>query len=162
MTVQAEHLGIGAPPGRRRSPGLILVMLTFIYVLNFLERQLLAILAKPIQDELQISDGRLGLVGGLYFATGRPLPTRRSRRQEAAAGRARQMPWRIPAICETSRVRNLQEASYGPPHPPCRRNCRADGPIDQTTYASANDFSDQPGPPAARSSRANVPPHSRH
>lgn len=68
MTVQAEHLGIGAAPGRRRSPGLILVTLTFVYVLNFLDRQLLAILAKPIQDELQISDGQLGLLGGLYFA----------------------------------------------------------------------------------------------
>lgn len=68
MTVQAEHLGIGAPPGRRRSPGLILITLTFVYVLNFLDRQLLAILAKPIQDELQITDGQLGLLGGLYFA----------------------------------------------------------------------------------------------
>ena len=28
-------------------------MLCFVYVLNFLDRQLLSILAKPIQDELQ-------------------------------------------------------------------------------------------------------------
>lgn len=42
--------------------------LWFIYVLNFLDRQLLSILAKPIQDTLQISDGQLGLLGGLYFA----------------------------------------------------------------------------------------------
>lgn len=42
--------------------------LTFVYILNFLDRQLLGILAKPIQDSLHISDGQLGLIGGLYFA----------------------------------------------------------------------------------------------
>uniref|UniRef100_B0T1V9 Major facilitator superfamily MFS_1 n=1 Tax=Caulobacter sp. (strain K31) TaxID=366602 RepID=B0T1V9_CAUSK len=42
--------------------------LWFIYVLNFLDRQLLSILAKPIQDTLHITDGQLGLLGGLYFA----------------------------------------------------------------------------------------------
>jgi predicted MFS family arabinose efflux permease len=39
-----------------------------VYVLNFLDRQLLSILAKPIQDSLHVSDGQLGLIGGLYFA----------------------------------------------------------------------------------------------
>ncbi|GAA4010771.1 MFS transporter [Sphingomonas humi] len=68
MAVQAEQFGNGMTGARRRSPGLILTSLTFVYVLNFLDRQLLAILAKPIQDELQISDGQLGLLGGLYFA----------------------------------------------------------------------------------------------
>lgn len=43
-------------------------VLWFIYVLNFLDRQLLSILAKPIQDSLNITDGQLGLLGGLYFA----------------------------------------------------------------------------------------------
>jgi len=43
-------------------------MLCFVYVLNFLDRQLLSILAKPIQDSLRVSDGQLGLIGGLYFA----------------------------------------------------------------------------------------------
>lgn len=43
-------------------------VLCFIYVLNFLDRQLLAILAKPIQDSLHVTDGQLGLIGGLYFA----------------------------------------------------------------------------------------------
>ena len=46
----------------------LLATLTFIYVLNFLDRQLLGILAKPIQDSLGITDGQLGLIGGLYFA----------------------------------------------------------------------------------------------
>jgi len=42
--------------------------LCFVYVLNFLDRQLLAILAKPIEDSLHLSDGQMGLLGGLYFA----------------------------------------------------------------------------------------------
>jgi sugar phosphate permease len=43
-------------------------MLWFVYVLNFLDRQLMSILAKPIQDSLHVSDSQLGLIGGLYFA----------------------------------------------------------------------------------------------
>ncbi len=46
----------------------VLIILCSIYVLNFLDRQLLSILAKPIQDSLHLSDGQLGRVGGLYFA----------------------------------------------------------------------------------------------
>ena len=42
--------------------------LWFNNVLNFQDRQLLSILAKPIQDTLHITDGQLGLLGGLYFA----------------------------------------------------------------------------------------------
>jgi MFS family permease len=47
---------------------LALVMLCLVYVLNFLDRQLLSILSKPIQDDLKLTDGELGLLGGLYFA----------------------------------------------------------------------------------------------
>ncbi|RYE04317.1 MAG: MFS transporter [Sphingomonadales bacterium] len=46
----------------------VLVTLTVVYVINFLDRQLLGFLAKPIKDSLQISDGQLGLIGGFYFA----------------------------------------------------------------------------------------------
>lgn len=45
-----------------------LVTLCVVYVLNFLDRQLLSILSKPIQDDLHLTDGQLGLIGGLYFA----------------------------------------------------------------------------------------------
>ncbi len=43
-------------------------MLCFVYVLNFLDRQLVSILAKPIQDSLQITDSQLGRITGFYFA----------------------------------------------------------------------------------------------
>jgi predicted MFS family arabinose efflux permease len=54
-----------APAARAWS---VLVILCFVYVINFLDRQLLSILAKPIQDELGVTDGQLGLISGLYFA----------------------------------------------------------------------------------------------
>lgn len=46
----------------------VLSALCFVYVLNFLDRSLVSILAKPIQDSLHITDGQLGLLGGLFFA----------------------------------------------------------------------------------------------
>jgi predicted MFS family arabinose efflux permease len=46
----------------------VLAILGFVYVLNFLDRQLLSILAKPIQDDLHVTDGQIGLISGLYFA----------------------------------------------------------------------------------------------
>jgi predicted MFS family arabinose efflux permease len=52
-------------PARAR---IVLYTLSAIYVLNFLDRSLLGILAKPIEDSLHISDGQLGLIAGLYFA----------------------------------------------------------------------------------------------
>jgi len=56
-----------APAEDARSWG-VLAVLCFVYALNFLDRQLLSILAKPIQDSLHVTDGQLGLIGGLYFA----------------------------------------------------------------------------------------------
>lgn len=57
-------------PGSRegRYALIVLALLCWVYVLNFLDRQLLSILAKPIQDDLGLSDGQLGRLGGLYFA----------------------------------------------------------------------------------------------
>ncbi|MET0308710.1 MAG: MFS transporter [Sphingomonas sp.] len=57
----------GKPAAPPRS-GLILGMLCFVYVLNFLDRQLISILAKPIQDGLHVTDSQLGKITGLYFA----------------------------------------------------------------------------------------------
>lgn len=45
-----------------------LFMLTVTYALNFLDRQLLSILAQPIKEELQLDDTSLGMLGGIYFA----------------------------------------------------------------------------------------------
>ena len=65
--VAAAAISPTPPRPERRAWG-VLILLTFVYVLNFLDRQLLSILAKPIQDTLHITDGQLGLISGLYFA----------------------------------------------------------------------------------------------
>ena len=52
---------VGVPGSTRNgSRGLVLATLCFVYVLNFLDRQLVSILAKPIQDGLGITDSQLG------------------------------------------------------------------------------------------------------
>ena len=43
-------------------------MLLLVYIFNFVDRQILAILAAPIQAELQLTDGEMGLLGGVAFA----------------------------------------------------------------------------------------------
>lgn len=56
-----------SPPTDRRA-GLVLAMLLLVYIFNFVDRQILAILAAPIQQELHLSDRQLGLLGGIAFA----------------------------------------------------------------------------------------------
>ncbi|WP_120076805.1 spinster family MFS transporter [Aurantiacibacter odishensis] len=43
-------------------------MLLVVYIFNFVDRQILSILAAPIQADLDLSDGEMGLLGGLSFA----------------------------------------------------------------------------------------------
>lgn len=50
------------------SPNLVLAMLLLVYVFNFVDRQILAILVVPIQKDLGLDDGQMGLLGGLSFA----------------------------------------------------------------------------------------------
>ena len=51
-------------PGRR----VALAVLTAIGAINFLDRQILSVLAEPIRQELHLSDTQLGLLTGLSFA----------------------------------------------------------------------------------------------
>ena len=60
--------GVDKPAARPLRGGLVLGMLCFVYVLNFLDRQLISILGKPIQDALRVTDGELGKITGFYFA----------------------------------------------------------------------------------------------
>jgi MFS family permease len=46
----------------------VLAMLVLVYTFNFIDRQIVAILAVPIKVELHLSDSQLGLMGGLAFA----------------------------------------------------------------------------------------------
>lgn len=46
----------------------VLLMLTLVYVFNFIDRQLLVILQESIKKELHLSDTQLGLLSGFTFA----------------------------------------------------------------------------------------------
>lgn len=62
-----------APSNRFAVLGLLFV----VYSFNFVDRQILGILAQPIKAELMLSDTQLGLLGGLAFAlfyTGLGIP----------------------------------------------------------------------------------------
>lgn len=54
--------------GTTRYRGVVLAMLLLVYIFNFLDRQILGILATPIKQDLGLSDTQLGLLGGLAFA----------------------------------------------------------------------------------------------
>ena len=45
-----------------------LVMLLLVYTFNFVDRQILSILASSIKTDLHLSDAQLGMLGGLAFA----------------------------------------------------------------------------------------------
>jgi predicted MFS family arabinose efflux permease len=46
----------------------VLAMLLLVYTFNFLDRQILGILATPIKADLHLSDAEFGAIGGLAFA----------------------------------------------------------------------------------------------
>ncbi len=46
----------------------VLTVLIIVYTFNFIDRQIVGILAVPIKAELRLSDSQLGLMGGLAFA----------------------------------------------------------------------------------------------
>jgi MFS family permease len=53
----------GAAASRR-----VLVILLLAYIFNFIDRQIIGVLALPIKAELGLSDRQLGLMGGIAFA----------------------------------------------------------------------------------------------
>lgn len=56
---------ISLPSARYRA--FALFILTFVYTLNFLDRNLLALLLQPIKDDLKLTDTQLGLLTGIAF-----------------------------------------------------------------------------------------------
>ncbi|WP_395672029.1 spinster family MFS transporter [Phenylobacterium sp.] len=67
-TEAREDVPATPPPledGRRRR---LLWLLLIVYTLNFLDRQVVGILAEPIKHDLGIADWQIGLMSGLAFA----------------------------------------------------------------------------------------------
>src|SRR6476619_6381324 len=50
------------------SPRLVLWLLLIVYVFNFIDRQIVNILAEPIARDLGLSDTQIGLMTGIAFA----------------------------------------------------------------------------------------------
>jgi predicted MFS family arabinose efflux permease len=57
-----------SPGSARISPTYILVVMTLVYVVNYLDRQILGILNPQIKAEFHVSDTLIGLLGGPVFA----------------------------------------------------------------------------------------------
>ncbi|MDQ3145006.1 MAG: MFS transporter [Pseudomonadota bacterium] len=53
---------------RAANPNVILAFLLLTYIFNFLDRQILGILAGPIMKDLQLSDAEFGAIAGIAFA----------------------------------------------------------------------------------------------
>ncbi|WP_234027596.1 spinster family MFS transporter [Aurantiacibacter arachoides] len=66
--MQSASPDTGSPRTPLPGASLVLAMLLLVYIFNFLDRMMLSILAAPIQAELGLSDGEMGLLGGLAFA----------------------------------------------------------------------------------------------
>ena len=48
----------------------VLGVLIVVYALNFIDRQIIGILAAPLKAEFDLSDTQFGLLGGIAFASG--------------------------------------------------------------------------------------------
>src|SRR5262249_12566406 len=59
---------VPSPAGPSRAAWLALALLSTVYLFNFLDRQILSILAQAIKADLGISDARLGFLYGTAFA----------------------------------------------------------------------------------------------
>jgi MFS family permease len=58
----------GEPAASLAYRSYVLAVLVLVYTFNFIDRQIVGILAIPIKTELHLSDSQLGMMGGLAFA----------------------------------------------------------------------------------------------
>lgn len=58
----------GSKAGEASPGGRVLLILLLAYIFNFVDRQIVGVLAVPIKAELALSDQQLGLMGGIAFA----------------------------------------------------------------------------------------------
>lgn len=62
--------GGASEPGERPATGYswyVLGVLVVVYILNFIDRQIVSILAVDIQRDLELSDSEMGFLGGAAF-----------------------------------------------------------------------------------------------
>lgn len=84
----------------RSSPRVLLALLLTAYIFNFLDRQILGILAQPIKADLNLSDSEFGIIGGtafaiLYSVLGLPLAYLADRTSRSAVVAASVAVWSV-------------------------------------------------------------------
>ena len=68
MAPEVDGIRAGDDRSPRSKGGVVLAVLLLAYILNIVDRQIIGILAIPIQAELALSDTQLSLMGGIAFA----------------------------------------------------------------------------------------------
>ncbi|HET9161096.1 MAG TPA: MFS transporter, partial [Caulobacteraceae bacterium] len=70
MTTTTATGPVAAAEKKRVGPyaWFVLAFLCFIYIFNFLDRQLMSVLTSYIKEDLKLSDSEIGLMTGLLFA----------------------------------------------------------------------------------------------
>ena len=74
VTVEGENNGAISPQAEVKSPEAssyswyVLLVLVIVYILNFIDRQILSILAVDIKADLGLTDADMGFLGGAAFA----------------------------------------------------------------------------------------------
>src|SRR6185503_14469081 len=63
MSTRPDRMNAGTSGGAR-----VLAILLIAYIFNFIDRQIIGILAVPIKKELALTDTQLSLMGGIAFA----------------------------------------------------------------------------------------------
>lgn len=61
----------GSPPAEPKASGYswyVLTVLVVVYILNFIDRQVVSILAVDIKRDLNLTDADMGFLGGAAFA----------------------------------------------------------------------------------------------
>tara|TARA_R110000868_G_scaffold2384_7_gene17735 strand:+ start:15221 stop:16933 length:1713 start_codon:yes stop_codon:yes gene_type:complete len=67
MTDKTEGSQTASLPSENYSK-IVMLLLFLVYAFNFLDRQIISILAIPIKEDLGLTDEQLGLLGGIAFA----------------------------------------------------------------------------------------------
>lgn len=68
QTTAAERPGYETGFGTPQYRGYVLFSLLIVYIFNFIDRSIFAILTEPMRNSLQLEDWHMGILGGLAFA----------------------------------------------------------------------------------------------
>jgi predicted MFS family arabinose efflux permease len=68
MSLASSPAGVPEMPSKASNPILALTILTVIFAINLMDRQIITVLAQSIKEDLDLSDTQLGLLTGTMFS----------------------------------------------------------------------------------------------